>query len=68
MAHLHNQPLACTESARGRGGTCAAVERQLGGGVEFLDEELGERYPVVGVERLVAFLPVQHQVVVGVRV
>lgn len=56
------------ESVCGQRGTCAAVERQLGGGVKFLDEELGQRYPVVGVERLVAFLPVEHQVVVGVRI
>lgn len=48
--------------------TCAAVERQLGGGVKFLDEELGQRYSVVGVQGLVAFLPVQHQVVIRVRI
>lgn len=48
--------------------TCAAVESQLGGGVKFLDEELGQGYPVVCVQGLVAFLPVQHQVVVRVRV
>lgn len=48
--------------------TCAAVESQLGGGVKFLDEELGQRYSVVCVKGLVAFLPVQHQVVVRVCV
>lgn len=48
--------------------TCAAVESQLGGGVKFLDEELGQGYSVVRVQRFVSFLPVQHQVVVRVRV
>lgn len=48
--------------------TCAAVESQLGGGVKFLDEELGQRYSVVCVQRFVAFLPVQHQVVISVRI
>lgn len=46
--------------------TCAAVESQLGGGVKFLDEELGQRYSVICVEGFVAFLPVQHQVVICV--
>lgn len=48
--------------------TCAAVESQLGGGVKFLDEELGQRYSVVCVQGFVAFLPVQHQVVICVRI
>lgn len=48
--------------------TCAAVERQLSGGVKFLDEELGQRYPVVRVQGLIAFFPVEHQVVVCVSV
>lgn len=48
--------------------TCAAVESQLSGGVKFLDEELGERYSVVCVQGLVAFFPVQHQVVICVSV
>lgn len=39
-------------------GTCAAVESQLGGGVKFLDEELGQRYSVVCVQGFVSFLPV----------
>lgn len=36
--------------------------------MKFLDEELGQRYSVVCVKGLVAFLPVQHQVVVRVCV
>ena len=48
--------------------TCAAVEGQLRGGPELLDEELGEGDAVVGVQRLVALLPVQHEVIVRVGV
>lgn len=48
--------------------TCAAVESQLGGGVKFLDEELGQRYSVVCVQGFVSFLPVKHQVVICVRI
>ena len=48
--------------------TCAAVESQLGGGVKFLDEELGQRDSVVSVEGFVSFLPVQHQVIVCVGI
>lgn len=48
--------------------TCAAVEGQLSGGVKLLDEELGQRYSVVRVQGLVAFFPVQHQVVVCVSI
>lgn len=48
--------------------TCAAVESQLCRGVKFLDEELGQRYSVIGVQGFVALLPVQHQVVVCVRI
>ena len=48
--------------------TCADVESQFSGGVKFLDEELGQRYSVVCVQGLVAFFPVQHQVVICVSV
>lgn len=48
--------------------TCAAVESQLSGGVKFLDEELGQRYSFVRVQGFVALLPVQHQVVICVRI
>jgi len=48
--------------------TCAAVEGQARRGVELLDEELGQRDPVVGAERLVAALPVEHQVFIRVGV
>jgi len=48
--------------------TRAAVERQLCGGVELLNEELGERDALVRVQGLVPLLPVQHQIVVCVRV
>lgn len=48
--------------------TCAAVKSQFGGGVKFLDEELGQRYSIVGVQRLVPFLPVQHQVIICVGI
>ncbi len=48
--------------------TCAAVERKLSCGVELLDEKLGQRNLVIGVQRLVALLPVKHKVVVSVRV
>lgn len=48
--------------------TCAAVESQLSGGVKFLDEELGQRYSVICVQGLVAFFPVQHQVIICVSV
>lgn len=66
--HLHNQCefSVCCEYLRC--GTCAAVESQLGGGVKLLDEELRQRYSVIRVQGLVAFLPVQHQVVVCVCV
>lgn len=48
MVHLHNQfaLLLCVVNYC----TCAAVESQLGGGVEFLDQELGQRYSVVCVQ------------------
>lgn len=36
--------------------------------MELLDEELGEGNPLVRVERAVPFLPVEHQVIVGVRI
>lgn len=48
--------------------TCAAVESQLGSGVKLLDEELGQGYSVVSVQGFIAFLPVQHQVIVCVRI
>ena len=48
--------------------TGAAVEGQLGGGPELLDEELGEGDALIGVQRLVALLPVQHEVIVRVGV
>jgi len=48
--------------------TCAAIKSQLCGGVKFLDEELGQRYSVVRVQGFVAFLPVQHQVVICVGI
>lgn len=48
--------------------TCAAVEGQLGGGVELLDEELREGNPLVRVEGAVPFFPVEHQVIVSVRI
>lgn len=68
LAHLHNQ---CSlpyvlEVPVVSWITCAAVESQLGGGVKFLDEELGQRYSVVRVQGFVAFLPVQHQVIICV--
>lgn len=50
------------------GDTCAAVESQLCGGVKFLNEELRQRDPVICVQGFVAFFPVQHQVVIRVRV
>ena len=48
--------------------TCAAVESQSGRGVELLDEELGQGDAVVGAQRLVTALPVEHQVLVRVGV
>lgn len=49
-------------------GTGAAVECQSGGGVELLDEELGQGDPVICAQGLVSALPVQHEVLIGVGV
>jgi hypothetical protein len=48
--------------------TCAAVEGFFAGGMELLDEELGEGDPFVGTQGIVPFLPVEHQVVIRVRI
>ena len=48
--------------------TCAAVERQSGGGVELLDEELRKGDLVISAQGLVTTLPVQHQVLICVRI
>lgn len=48
--------------------TCAAVEGQFSRGVKLLDAELRERNPLIGVQRLVAFLPVEHQIIICVRI
>lgn len=48
--------------------TRATVESQFCGGVKLLNEELREWDLVICLQRVVPFLPVQHQIVVGVRI
>lgn len=62
---MHLQPPAEVKITRR---TCAAVEGQTRRGVELLDQKLRQGDSVVGAERLVSALPVQHQVLVRVGV
>lgn len=48
--------------------TCATIEGQFCGGVEFLNEELREGDLVICLQRVIPFLPVEHQVIISVRI
>lgn len=48
--------------------TCTAVEGKPGRGVELLDEKLRQRDLVVCAQRVVATLPVEHEVFICVGI
>ena len=47
--------------------TCAAVEGEPTGRVELLDEELRENH-LICPQRVVAILPIQHQIILIIRI
>lgn len=47
--------------------TCAAVESQATGGMEILNEKLGQD-DFINPQRVVPILPVKHQVVLIIRI
>lgn len=48
--------------------TCAAVKGELCGGVELLNQELGQRYPLICFKGIVPILPVEHKVIFSVGI